>query len=44
MQIIIDNWGVIAAALLAVSEALSVIPSVKANGLFQLITSLLKKK
>lgn len=44
MQSIIDNWGIIAAALLSVSEALSLIPAVKSNGIFQLLVNLLKKK
>lgn len=43
MQTIIDNWGAIAAALLVVSEALSLIPAVKANGIFQMVTNWLKK-
>lgn len=37
-----ENLLIIAAALFAVSEALSLIPSVKANGVFQLIFGLLK--
>lgn len=43
MQTVIENWGTIAAALLVVSEALSLIPGVKANGVFQLIVNALKK-
>jgi len=35
-------FGVIVAALLAVSEALSFIPRVKANGMFQLVWNVLK--
>ncbi|GAH83483.1 unnamed protein product [marine sediment metagenome] len=34
--------SVIVAALLAVSEALSLIPSVKANGVFQMLWNVLK--
>lgn len=34
--------GVIIAALLAVSEALSLIPQVKANGVFQVLWNVLK--
>ena len=37
-----ENLLIITAALFAVSEALSLIPSVKANGVFQLIFGLLK--
>lgn len=42
MNAIINNWGVICAALLAISEALALIPSVKANSIFQLITNWIK--
>lgn len=42
MNNIIQNWGVIATALLAISEVLALIPSVKANSIFQLITNWLK--
>lgn len=38
-----ENSVVLIGAALAVSEALSLIPSVKANGLFQLIFGWLKK-
>lgn len=34
--------GIIIAALLAVSEALSLIPQVKANGVFQMLWNVLK--
>lgn len=34
--------AIIVAALLAVSEALSLIPAVRANGIFQMIWNLLK--
>lgn len=34
---------IIAGALFAVSEALSLIPAVKANGVFQLVFGILKK-
>lgn len=37
-----DASTVIAAALFAVSEALSLIPAVKSNGVFQLIVDLLR--
>lgn len=43
MQTVVDNWGAIAAALLVVSEALALIPAVKANGIFQMVVNLLKK-
>jgi len=36
------TFGVIVAACLAVSEALSLIPQVKANGVFQMIWNVLK--
>ena len=42
MQVIMDNWAVIATALLAVSEALSLIPGVKSNGIIQGIVNFLK--
>ena len=34
--------AIIAGALLAVSEALSLIPAVKANGIFQLVVNIIK--
>lgn len=37
-----QNIIVILAAALAVSEALALIPSVKSNGIFQLVVNLLK--
>ncbi len=37
-----DQLLIIAGALFAISEALSLIPSVKANGMFQLIFNALK--
>lgn len=36
------TFGVIVGALLAVSEALSLIPAVKANGIFQMLWNVLK--
>lgn len=42
MNTITENWGLIVSALFAVSELLSLIPSVKANGVFQLIFGWLK--
>lgn len=38
-----DDQTIIIAALFAVSEALSLIPSVRANGVFQLVYSLIRK-
>jgi hypothetical protein len=38
-----EHLPVILAALLAVSEALSLIPSVKSNGIVQLVIQVLKK-
>jgi len=42
MEFIQANWGTITVALLAVSEALSLIPAVKSNGIFQLVYNFLK--
>lgn len=42
MQFIQENWIAILAILGSISEGLSLIPSVKANGIFQLIEGLLK--
>ena len=39
----VDTFTVIVVALLALSEALALIPSVKANSVFQLVVNLLKK-
>ena len=38
-----EQWLIVAGALLAVSEALALIPSVKSNSVFQLIQKLIKK-
>ena len=43
IQAIIDHKGVILALLFAISEALALIPSIKANSIFQLIMGLLQK-
>lgn len=43
MKTVMDNWSLIATALLAISEILALIPSIKANSIFQLIVSWLKK-
>ena len=37
MQFVIENKTVILAALLAISEVLALIPSIKANGIFDFI-------
>lgn len=42
MDIIKNNLHIIFAALFAVSEALSLIPGVESNGIFQLIYNVLK--
>lgn len=42
MEFITENWGAIATALFAVSEVLSLIPQVKSNSIFQLLTGWLK--
>lgn len=41
MNLTTDDVLVVAAALGAVSEALSLIPRVKANGIFQLLSNIL---
>lgn len=38
----IGMFGIIVAALLAVSEALALIPSVNSNGIFQMLWNILK--
>ena len=43
MNFVLDNWGVIATALLAISEVLALVPSIKANSIYQLVTGFLKK-
>jgi hypothetical protein len=43
MQTIIDNKAAILAGLLALSELLALIPGIKANSVFQLLTGWLKK-
>jgi hypothetical protein len=42
MEWIVANWPVLVAVLLGVSEALTLIPSIKSNGIFQLIFNVLK--
>lgn len=42
MQFIQDNLTVILGALLAVSEVLALIPSLKANSIFQLVVGIVK--
>lgn len=44
MQTITDNWTVILGGLLAVSELLALIPSVKSNSIFQLLFGWLKSQ
>ncbi len=43
MQFIIDHKAVILGALLAMSEALALIPAVKANSIFEMIVGFLQK-
>lgn len=43
MEVSADTATIVVAALLAVSEVLSLIPSVKANGVFQLVARMIKK-
>jgi len=44
MQVITENWTVILGILLAVSEGLALIPSVKSNSIFQLLTGWLRSQ
>ena len=39
----VENLSLVLAILLGISEALSLVPQIKANGIFQLILDLLKK-
>lgn len=43
MQFLQDNWGLILGVLFGISEALSLIPGIQANGVFQFIFNVLKK-
>jgi len=43
LQLIIDNKEIFLGIALAISEGLSLIPSIKANGIFQLIFGWLLK-
>lgn len=43
MAFIQEHWAAIATAALALSEVLALIPSIKANSIFQLIFGWLKK-
>ena len=43
MEIILANQGVILLFLLSLSEVLALIPSIKANSIFQLLVILIKK-
>jgi len=43
MEVIIANKEIILGVLWAVSEALALIPQVKANSIFQLVVNLLSK-
>ena len=42
MGFIVENYIVIIGALLAISEVLALIPSVKSNSVFQLVINLIK--
>lgn len=42
MQFLQENWMMIVGALLALSEVLALIPSIKSNSVFQLIVNVLK--
>ena len=43
MEFSVEFWLAVVIALLAVSEALSFVPSIKANGIFQAVVGVLKK-
>lgn len=43
LQVIVDNQGSILIALLALSEVLALVPSIKSNSIFQLVVNGLKK-
>ena len=43
MEVIIENKVVILGFLFALSEVLALVPAVKANSVFQLVSSILKK-
>ena len=43
MSFIQDNWAVIIAGLLGLSEVLALIPAIKSNSVFQLVYNGLKK-
>jgi hypothetical protein len=43
MEVIIANKEIVLGLLLALSEALALIPQVKANSVFQLVVGLVKK-
>jgi hypothetical protein len=43
MEVIFENQVIILAFLLSLSEVLALIPSIKANSIFQLAVMLLKK-
>lgn len=42
LQLMIDNKAAVLGLLLALSEVLSLVPGIKANGLFELIYNALK--
>lgn len=44
ISFVTENQVVLIGLALAVSEVLSLIPSVKANGIFQIVVNLLKSK
>lgn len=37
-----QNWTILTAALLAISEALSLIPAIKANGIIQAVFNIIR--
>lgn len=43
MELLQENLVVVLSALLAVSEALALIPAIKSNSVLQLVVNLLKK-
>lgn len=43
MQWLKDNWPMVVTFAFALSEALAIIPAIKANSVFQLVANVLKK-
>ena len=43
MQVIMENWEVFLGVALAISEALSLFPGMKSNGILQMVANMLKQ-